>query len=341
MLGRNTGARVVDSLLVLLGPSAKFFEDSHLLGRDGSVFLGTDIEQQIATHAQTVYEGTEQDIGRLVVGIDILESPRVVHGHTQLPVLVGRTYHGHTLFRRSVVAVALDARVDDGLGIGGAQQIDDTFRVPSLGRLLPVAVEPIEIGLKLRIELLELCHVKVYELLPAGWVVLIARLGTRHVGIVGMRPVEQRIVETELEPVAAHLFDKGGDEVTPGRCTLGGAQTASLGVPQRHTIVVLGGDDRVARATLLDQVYPCLGVVIGGSKSLALRHILVVGQILVKERPALRHAIDGIDTPVDEDTQLGIGKPLHVFFTLFYWLLRTHCLRHHARQHQHPCKDGL
>ena len=84
--------------------------------------------------------------------------------------------------------------------------------------------------------------------------------------------------------------------------------------------MVLAGDYSVARATLLNQVNPFLGIIFACSEAFGLLHIFVVRQIIVEERPAFRHSAHSIDAPVDEHPKLGVAKPLHTLFVVFLTL---------------------
>ena len=146
-----------------------------------------------------------------------------------------------------------------------------------------------------------------------------------------MRPVDERVVESELQSVLAHFLNERRNEVALCSRSLHGAQVAVLGVPQSHTVVVLGSKHGVARSALLDEVEPCLRVVVLGCEAVALSHVLLVGQILVVERPALRHTIHSIDAVMDENTQLGVVEPLHSLVFLRLGLLRSGVLGYSAR----------
>ena len=203
----------------------------------------------------------------------------------------------------------------------------------------PVAVKPIEVWLVL-IEFVELVEVEFEELLPTSRIVLnvVACLGTGEVRIVGVRPVDERVVESELQSVLTHLLHERRNEVALGSRSLHGVQVAVLGVPQSHTIVVLGGEHGVACAALLDEVKPCLRVVVLGCEAVTLSHVLLVGQILVVERPTLRHTIHSIDAVMDENTQLSVVEPLHSLVRLLLCLLHGGVLgystRHGSRTEQ-------
>ena len=136
------------------------------------------------------------------------------------------------------------------------------------------------------------------------------------VWVVGVRPVEQRVVESELKPLFADGFGKGGKHIASCcRCVSGG-ELGNFGVPQADTIVVFGGDDGILCAALLDECGPLLGVVGRGGESSALVHVVFVGDVVVIERPAFGDAIDGIDAPMNEYAEFGMVEPLHALCLL-------------------------
>ena len=141
-----------------------------------------------------------------------------------------------------------------------AQELRHALGVPCLGILLPVAVKPVEVGLIL-IELVKLVEVKLEELLPTSRIVLnvVTSLGTCEVRIVGVRPVDERVVESELQSVLAHFLNERSDDVALCSRSLYGVQIAVFCVPQSHAVMVLGGEYSILSATLLDKVYPSLG----------------------------------------------------------------------------------
>ena len=75
MLAGNASTCVVDGFLMLLCPATELLQYGYLLLRNGAVLLRTDVEKHIATHRQTVNEGAQKDVGRLIVGVSMLISP--------------------------------------------------------------------------------------------------------------------------------------------------------------------------------------------------------------------------------------------------------------------------
>ena len=161
---------------------------------------------------------------------------------------------GDAPFWRQVVAIPLNARVDHAVGVLLPQQLDDFRRMPRFCRLLPVAVEPPQVGVELARQLRQLREVEIHELFPPlGLLVnLISDSVFRPVGIVRMRPVEQREVQSQPQSLSAHLLRKRREQVATRRRILPGAQFSRLGVPQRHAVVVLGRNDGVLRTALLN-----------------------------------------------------------------------------------------
>ena len=181
---------------MLLVPAAEFLEDVYLLLGDGAVLARTDVEQQVAAVRQTIDVGTEQHMRCLVVGIGMLVAPRIVHRHAKFPIFALRTHHGHTLLGGGVVTVTGNAAVDDALGGILAEEFYDFRTAPCGGILLPVAVEPPEVGLVLAREFLHLPEIELAETVPPLGVVLdaVACGLAGVVGIVGTAPVEQAVI---------------------------------------------------------------------------------------------------------------------------------------------------
>ena len=163
----NACAGVVDGFGVLRSPASELLQDGHLFVGDRAVGAGPDVEQEVASETDTVDEHAQQRHRALVVGVVGAVAPRVVHCHAGLPPLRFGPDNRNAQFGGVVVAVALDARVDNHVGVGLAEHRDDLRGVPLLGRVLPVAVEPVEVGLPGIVELAQLGEVEVDEVLPA------------------------------------------------------------------------------------------------------------------------------------------------------------------------------
>ena len=76
-----------------------------------------------------------------------------------------------------------------------------------------------------------------------------------------MRPINERIIESELQTVLAHFLNEGSKKVALGSRSLHGVKVAVLRVPQRHTVMMLRSDDSITCTALLDKIKPSLGVV--------------------------------------------------------------------------------
>ena len=185
--------------------------------------------------------------------------------------------------------------------------------MPGLGALLPVAVEPEQIRLVCLGELGKLRLVEIHEALPADGIVRdgVAGLVLGEVGVVRMRPVQQGIVEPHFQSPLARFLDKRRQDVAAGRCLLRDAEIGGPGVPKGDAVVVFGRDNRVFRTALPDEVRPIGRVVLRGCEPVLLGHVLLVGKVFVVKGPAFGHAVHGIDSPMDEDAQLGAVEPGH------------------------------
>jgi hypothetical protein len=59
-------------------------------------------------------------------------------------------------------------------------------------------------------------------------------------------------------------------------------------------------------STFFYQIHPSLRIILGGCETFFLLHVFIIGQVVVKEGPAFGHSSDGINSPMDKDTQLGL-----------------------------------
>ena len=211
MFRRDTRTSVINSFFVFLGPTPKFLQDSHLLFRNGSIFLRADVQQQISSHTQAVDKRTQQDKRRFIIGIRMLISPRVIHRHTQLPVFILRTHNRNPLFRSRIISITLDTGIDNHILIIRTQQIYNALWIPSLSRLFPVTIKPIQIRLPRFVQFRQLCHIKFHKTFPTYRIIRITHISTCHIRIIRMRPVQQWIIKSQLQPLFANFFYKRTD----------------------------------------------------------------------------------------------------------------------------------
>ena len=121
----------------------------------------------------------------------MLISPRIIHSHTELPILIFRTNNRNSLLGCSIITISLNTRIYNYILIIRSQQINDTFRVPSFCCLFPVSIKPIQIRLPGFIQFTQLCHIEIYKTLPPYRIIFITNLCTCHIWIIRMRPVQQ------------------------------------------------------------------------------------------------------------------------------------------------------
>ena len=89
---------------------------------------------------------------------------------------------------------------------------------------------------------------------------------------------------------------------------------------------MLGRNNGITCPTFFYQIHPSLRIIFWGSETIFLTHIFLIGQILIKKRPAFGYSFHRINTPMNKNAQLGICKPLHPFFLLRIYLFLLRCL---------------
>ena len=78
--------------------------------------------------------------------------------------------------------------------------------------------------------------------------------------VVGVVPVDQRIVEADLQSLGPARFHEGTDQVATGR-GVRRLVVGQVGLEQAEAVVMLGGDDGVLHAGRLGITRPLAGVV--------------------------------------------------------------------------------
>ena len=330
----QAGDGVVDRLAVRAQPGADFAQDAGLFVENGAVAERGDVEEEVAPHAGALDEHAEE-LGGGFVGRVGGHGPTAVHGEAEFPG-AGGGVGGDALLGGGVVAVFAHAAVEDDAGTPGAELVAKFAEAPLPGGAFPVAVEPEQVGRVAFAEFAELQAVEAEEVFPAGGVFgLVDRVavfgpGVGEVGagavgiedgrVVGVGPVEVRVVEAGVEAAGAHGCAERTDEVAGG----GGVAHHGVvfgGVPEGHAVVVFGGEHGVARAGLDEEFGPLGGIVAAGEEGVALRHVEIeregVGGVLaagavVDEGPGLGVLADGVDAPVDENAEFGVAEPGHV-----------------------------
>jgi len=125
--------------------------------------------------------------------------------------------------------------------------------------------------------------------------------------ILGVVPVEQRVVEADPQALLAEGLDHGGQEVLAPR-GLGGLVVGVRRVPQAEALVVLGGDHEVLHAGVLRRPGPGLGIVeVRVEVVEVLLVILVLGALVVLDPLVARG--QGVEPPVDEHPEPILDEP--------------------------------
>ena len=305
---------------------------------DGAVGERCDVEQQIAAHAGALRQHANQLLGALV-GRFGGGTPQPVHGDAELPPALGRR-HRLTLLGGEVVAVFPEPVVQDHPRPPSAQLRHQLVEAPLLYSPLPIAIEPQQIRREVGTQLLQLQAVEAQETLPALGRILSAHgiaethsgiggisekgwrlaIGFEDRGVVGMAPVQVRVVEAGFEAASAQRRAEGSHQITTGRGVAHRRQALG-GVPQRHSVMVLGGQHRIARPGLSEKRGPRVWIVFAGIEDMTLGHVVIVtdkvawitvasgGVTVLEERPGGIVLAHRPDAPVDENSEAGAGEP--------------------------------
>ena len=128
-------------------------------------------------------------------------------------------------------------------------------------------------------------------------------------GVVRVVPVQQGIVEADLQAFGAERVHEFPEQVAPAG-GVGALVVGELGVPHAEAFVVLGGEDDVFHAGLPGHPGPFLRVEEVGVEMVEVLLVVLVGQAFLVLDPFVpgRH---GIESPVDEHAEAGVRPPLH------------------------------
>jgi hypothetical protein len=131
----------------------------------------------------------------------------------------------------------------------------------------------------------------------------------QYAGVVGVRPVEVRVVNAHLQSAAAQRVAVGADQVAPGRRALDGVELILLRRPERKAIMVLGRQYGVLSPGRGEEFRPGIRIVPLGRERAGLRHVLVVRHLPAEERPAFAPITGRVNAPVNENPKLRVGEP--------------------------------
>ena len=109
----------------------------------------------------------------------------------------------------------------------------------------------------------------------------------------------------------AHGIGKRRYEVALCRAVLLCAELSGFCVPQSEPVMMLRGYHGVLCAAFLYQFSPRLRVVIFSRETLRLRHIFIIRDSVIMERPAFGNTFHGINAPMDEYSEFSLAEPFH------------------------------
>ena len=150
-----------------------------------------------------------------------------------------------------------------------------------------------------------LAHVAVLLLLAEGDVIA---HGVQAVdGEVGVVPVDEGVVEADLEALGAEGLDQGAEQVAPGG-GVGGLVVGEGGVPEAEALVVLGGDDEVLHAGVAGLLGPDARVVEVGVEVVEVLLVVFVADVLLVAHPLVAGG-ERVEAPVDEQAEAVVEEP--------------------------------
>ena len=125
--------------------------------------------------------------------------------------------------------------------------------------------------------------------------------------VVGIVPIELRIIEEELDALAVALVGEHLQRIFLVRRALHDVPVGNFGVEHREAIMMARGDGDVLHAGGLGERDPCVGVEFFGIEKCRQALVFVDFQLAVVEYP-FAVAEDAIDAPVNEHAEFHVLK---------------------------------
>ena len=289
---------------------------------------GPEVEKEISTLADAIDEGLDEFGGGFPILVVALVAPSLVHGHAGLPIAAGETGGRNELLGGLGITwkIAAEAVVGDQ---SGAQRDQFGQRAGAFGGHPCRGVPPQDVRLVAEQDFARLGHCdvaeKIIEIPIMGGIPTFALLHFR-LGSTGVHPVlGLGKVETEAD---VPLADGGGKRRKQIAAGWGGIRSVPIGDGRgvkREAVVMFRGDDRVARAGLLDQLRQGFGIVFRSGEFLGISTVFGHRDAGAQHDPLAdaRNLLaivdagrDGINAPVDENAELRLTPPRHAFVAL-------------------------
>ena len=127
------------------------------------------------------------------------------------------------------------------------------------------------------------------------------------VGIIGMMPIQQRIIQADLEALGAEGVHKLAHGV-PAEGGVGGFEIGIPAIEQAEAVMVLGGEDGVFHAGLARHGRPGAGIEIRRRKLPKIGQVIGLGHTLGGAHPLPARG-DGIQPPMDKHAEPRLAVP--------------------------------
>ena len=129
--------------------------------------------------------------------------------------------------------------------------------------------------------------------------------------IIGMVPIEERIIEADPQAAPAEGLDEGFEEVATGG-SVGRFVVGVLGIPQTEPLVVLGGDHEIFHSGVCRGFGPGIGIVkVGVEAAEVASFVFFDGDFFIIHQPFVAGA-ERVETPMDEEAEPVVCKPARV-----------------------------
>ncbi len=250
--GNVERGRVVDRGGVVAHPGAGLAQEAGLVVGDRAVGIRSDVEQEVAALGHGLDEhgddlGRGEEVGDRLVAV---HAERRTQAPAHLPRPVGRDRR-HVVLEGDEVGIrreeaVVEQHVETVCSRVLPGFVHDPVGAPVPTRMSPMTVAPQHRGLE---ALDQLADLRTHERVDVAV----------DVGIVGVAPVEQRVVAAELVSAAAHRVGELGDDVAL-RAEDDGVAIGVGGVPPAEAVVVFRDVHEVAHAGVVEELRVGVGV---------------------------------------------------------------------------------
>ena len=337
MRSHDTATGTIDSFSVSLHPLTHLCQALQCYCRKLTIWLRTDIHQQIGILSSRIYQVMNQSFGRLIILVGNLITPHAVHGLAgfkrqtadvltrQSCLILSRkitleSLNILTLERRRVMVV-----YDQAAWLQAMDKRILLWQLPIEVRILiliPPSIKPdtshlTVVGKKLS----KLIVHKLIVALPVSLRIRTASTSTRSspYSILTI-PVDMRVIKVQSDALLVALISQLLHDVATERSSIYNIIIRILGLEHRESLVMASGEADVLGTRSLDGSHPFGSIKLRRIETACQLSILLVIQVLIGHCPfaGSEHAVQ---SPMQEDTELIILELLAGFQIFRRWLI--------------------